>query len=317
MVTNILLLKIVHSLYLCRLIMLFQIFILAFLIQVHFCFKIGVCITGMPARFQPHHLLEFFKLNSDNTFHLFYRFQDDSSLFFSTKPKFSYSPSIYASYNSSILEENLRDLYSSSNNVRIESIQYTKPKSRKEWLTLMSGNLGAITQFVYQQEKILNMFEKADQCGQDIIKFQNENSIQFDYIIHTREDIYLLKNILLNEVLSKYPTCDWIGKDCLTWWGLSQRFAIMKPEPGLQFLSKKIGFFESLNRQRRRVYNTESFDLELSKQIGMKTCAVSIEDIPFTAARHTVNGSFCLIPEEIDRCYPESFEPQLDFKRCK
>lgn len=40
-----------------------------------------MCITGMPARFQPQHLKSLFRANPDISFHLFYRFQDEAKQF--------------------------------------------------------------------------------------------------------------------------------------------------------------------------------------------------------------------------------------------
>ena len=79
------------------------------------------------------------------------------------------------------------------------------------------------------QQNILNMFEKADHCAEDVKKYQ-DNAMRFDYIIHTKEDIFLFQKMSLRNLLTKYKDCDWIGKIVLAWGGLSMRFAIMKPE---------------------------------------------------------------------------------------
>ena len=281
------------------------------------CFKIAMSITGMASRFQPHHLISFFEQNSDISFHLFYRFQDSNSLVYSFFNQYSYEPSIFSSYNKSTFEEKLFEAYRNLSNVHIESIQYTKPKSRSDWIKIIGDNLRVISATYSFQENVLNTYEKIDQSAQDILSFVKEQKLNFDYLIQTREDIYLFKNLKIRELISKYPSCNWIGKSCLAWGGLSQRFNIMTFDIGLKFLSSKINFFKSCSDEKKSVPNTEIFDLLYSKKVGMKTCLVPVDDVPATAARHMRNGSFCFTPGELRDCYPKDLSHIVEIQACK
>jgi hypothetical protein len=293
------------------------VFIIAGFLNISAQYKIAMCITGMPARFQPQHLKSFFENNSDISFHLFYRFQETNSLAYNTDPSLIYSPSIYSTYNQSFFEFKTFEVYKQIPNVYIESIKYSKGKSRNDWLKIMNQNFEAIRQFVYKQDAILNTYEKADHCAQDVIQFKQNRNTTFAYVIYTREDIYLFKDLNIRKVIAKYHKCDWIGKNCLVWGGLSQRFAIMPFDIGIKFISTKIDYFKYLIHLNKSVYNTEIFDLQHSKKLGMKTCSVSIEDIPATAARHKQNGSFCFIPAEIRGCIPAGFDQFVSNHSCK
>ncbi len=281
------------------------------------CLKVAMCITGMAARFQPHHLENFFKLNSDISFHLFYRFQDDSSLVYSYYDNFKYDSSVFSAYNKTYFKIKLFEAYNNLTNVHIESINYTKPKSKEEWKKIIGPNMNVIVSTSSIQSNVLNTYDKIDHCSVDIREFKSRNNAEFDYLIQTREDIFLFKLFKLHDVISKYHKCDWIGKSCLSWGGLSQRFNIMPFSVGLKFISSKIDYFKQLADKNEYAENTEIFDFKYSKFIGMKTCLVSIDDVPATAARHTHNGSFCFTPGEVKDCYPNDYQKFVAYHACK
>ena len=278
--------------------------------------RVAICVTGMPARFQPHHLLSFFESNTDYTFDLFYRFQEGSDLVYTTTPSARYEASVFASYDDQTFQSKLVGMYEKFNHVNVTSIKYTPPKSRQQWLEVV-GKFDPISQFAHIQQNILNMFEKADHCAEDVKKYQEDNVMRFDYIIHTKEDIFLFQKMSLRNLLAKYKDCDWIGKNCLAWGGLSMRFSIMKPEKGLEFIGSKIKHFKALAQDKKSVYNPEKFDQSLAESLKMKTCAVSVEEVPATSARHVKNGLFCFIGHELFNCIPKGQEKFADIKKCK
>ena len=278
-------------------------------------YKIAICITGMPARFQPRLLSTLFEDNPDISFNLFYRFQDDSSLLYTTEPRNKYQPSIFASYDKETLEVKVKELYKKFEHVDVSSIKYTTPKTRDQWLKEV-GSFEPIVQYIHLQERILNMFEKADHCAQDVRDYQAKNGISFDYIIHTREDMFFFQKVDLKALIAKYSDCDWIGKDCLSWGGLSMRFAVMKPEKGLDFVGSKIAFFKQMGRNNSTAHNPEIFDIRIAESLQMKTCAVPVDEVPATGARHTWNGAFCFIWAETLGCIPKGQEQFAYRHRC-
>ena len=94
-------------------------------------FNIAVCITGQPSRFLPKFL---FESNLDIKFDLFYNFQQLTELIYSTDSFKSYDPSPYANFTTSTeLENNIKKVYESMINVEVVNVQFTIPKTRKEW----------------------------------------------------------------------------------------------------------------------------------------------------------------------------------------
>lgn len=129
----------------------------------------------------------------------------------------------------------------------------------------------------------------------------------------------MFKDINVRNIVSKYPDCEWISKNCLNWGGLPQRFAIMHPQIGLKFLSTRMSFYKLLNdNNNTTAINTEQFDYLHSKHIGMKTCMVPVDEIPATAARHTNSGEFCFHPGEVaPGCVPTGYTEFVKNHKCK
>ena len=162
-------------------------------------------------------------------------------------------------------------------------------------------------------------------CSDSIKRYKETFQKSFDYIISTREDIIVLKEMNLTDLLSKVQNsklsrglsnCDLLSKDCLSWGGINIRFWILSEQNGLNFLSSKITFYKELIRQRRKIFNPEQYDAHHKNVLGLNHCGISINDFPVTAARHTFGGNYCFIDAEIDGCKPNGLEHIINSKMC-
>lgn len=291
--------------------------------------KIAVCITGQRQRFLPKLISRLFEENPNYDFHLFYRFQSGENLTYTTEPgkKFDLSP--YSNKTIEKLKHEVNELYSSHTNVYVEYMNNTDPKSFTGWLRHFNvKSLDRITQYNNpgDQVNILNMYDKVKDCGNDIIDFEKQSGLLFDYVIQTREDIYLFKKIDLDSLLpglqnSKFSSsksnCDFIARDCITWGGVSMRFNIFEGRKAVQYLSSKIDFYKALYGANRRIFNPEQFDYHNLRHFNFNICGLPIDQMAATGARHTFNENFCFIPQEyLPNCIPSGMHSFIQSKKC-
>ena len=153
------------------------------------------------------------------------------------------------------MEVKVKELYKKFEHVDVSSIKYTIPKTRGQWLKEV-GSFAPIVQYIHLQERILNMFEKADHCAQDVRDYQVQNGISFDYIIHTEKTSSFQKsglesfNCQVQRLRLDRQRLSFLG-------GLNMRFAVMKPEKGLDFVGSKIAFFKQMGRNDSTAHNPE------------------------------------------------------------
>lgn len=300
-----------------------MIFSLLLLLNLVKATEIAVCISGQPSRFMPKLLAPLFEKNEQYNFKLFYKFENSSILKYSTDPSKRFDPSQYIHKNEEELKSAISEVYAVLPNVLVEGVTLVNPKTRKQWIEeLKYPALNTIWQYAYIQENILNMYEKIKLCGETLREYESEKGMKFDYVISTREDIILMKDMDLDKLIPKIrksatdPGCDILAKNCLTWKGINLRFWILSGTNGIEFLSSKIKYYKSLISSRRKIYNPESYDLAHLTSLNFVHCGISVNDFPVTAARHTYDGNYCFIDAEISNCIPSGLERIINSKRC-
>ena len=169
------------------------------------------------------------------------------------------------------------------------------------------------------------MYEKTVNCANYIKNYRDAYGKSYDYVISTREDAIVLKEMNLKELLpmlkSKHfsgpaSKCDILSKDCLSWGGISIRLWLFTEEVGLKFLSSILDWYKELIRKRRRIYNPEQFNADHLKHMNLEFCGISVNQMPVTAARHTKNENYCFIHQEYNGCIPSGLEDSILSKKC-
>ena len=220
----------------------------------------------------------------------------------------------------------IKNTYKNLSNVDIKIVEFTNAKNRKQWAKYLKYSpLDIIYQFPSIQENILNMYEKISLCGESIVKYKKISRKSFDYIINTREDLIVLKDMDLKKLLpnirntklsSTRSKCDLLSKGCLEWGGINTKFWILSERNGINFMTSIISWYKRLIRIRRKIYNPETFDLVHLKYLGLKYCGISVDGFPVTAARHTFDGNYCLRHIEYSDCIPRGMKKYVKSIDC-
>lgn len=329
--------------------------------------KIAVCICGQLSRMQIHHIEPLISANNDVhfSFVIVLQLSTDNSIVYNSGKKHigeNFRPIPEASWNKSKITSHLRTILSSDNS-RVESVQYVEPLNRSEWEHYMGNSthsrlytLDRIFHLPEIQPSILNMYRNQELCAAHFQLVYEKSDTTFQYLISTREDAYFFKAPNISNIiqygLNNAKGCDLITKDCLGWGGISMRFQFWKFAVGLQVLSTRLAFYQSLytmklnvsnlaglhcyhlpaktknklriawNDESSYITNPECFEETQVKYLRHSICKVSMDELKVSASRHTANYSFCFIDEEVQDfhgkpCYPKSSEIFVKSYMCR
>eukprot|EP01040_Poterioochromonas_malhamensis_P014076 gene14076-15555_t len=303
--------------------------------------KVAVCISGQTARWQPQHLFEgliFPNLQENYHFYLFFnmQMQDSSSeTVFNTDISNTFTASIMSTLNYDEAIKYLQDITFHSSSITIASLKY-RPFIRKEALLRYFNTtaLDRITQYTDVQATILNMYEHQVRCIKQLLRYELEQNVKFDYVISTREDVFFFRPLNLSTItnrlrkdtspeaiLSLNPktsndVCDIFYKKCLNFWGFNMRLFILTREVAIPFLGNRLSFYKYLYKINRTIENPERFELNEANALRFFGCPLSVEDYPVTAVRHYYDGQICFVFFEIDRCVPVAFQQFAKNQMC-
>lgn len=87
------------------------------------------------------------------------------------------------------------------------------------------------------------------------------------------------------------------------------RFQVLRRQHGLRFLQSRFEYYHFMQTEDLSVHNPEEMELNQARWLGLslEECALPIEQLPVTAARHTTDGDFCFIDLELsDDCVPQA-----------
>ncbi len=274
--------------------------------------NVAVCVTGQVGRLQPEYLYQaLLHENPNYIFKFFYILQNGSSIF---NTGVGFSDTKYNSLTISQIESKLSDLLNSTSS-SVEEVSFSTPMSFGEWTKKMRGHkLDRMNQYTYAQNTILNMYNKQVQCANSILKYEMNRNVKFKLIVNTREDAFFFNPLnftMLHEEHLKRNHCDVVMKDCLNWGGVNMRFQLYGRAKGLEILSRRITFYESMFSRNLSVLNPEVFEQLQMDIFDLKVCPLSIELVPATAVRFKVatsaNVNYCFNNFEIGDCHPESW----------
>jgi hypothetical protein len=310
--------------------------------HIYHSYDVAVCISGQTARWLPEQFYNgIIQANPGHVFHLFFNLQytpsKDLSSVFTTNSLLSFQPTPINKMNQFQMFDYLHEIYGNSSNSKIESFQLVPPKSIEDWEKTLNSKLDRIYLYTNKQNVILNLFMHHRRCYEQILFYEEFHpSNKIDFVINTREDIFFFKpislqylfpnrlkenlnrisytNITLNSI--KQGDCNLVVKDCLKWFGVNMRFQLFSRDHLQYIMGKKISYYKYLIKQNQTVRNPEIFEAELFKHYRINICEYSVNDLPLAAIRYVDKNLSCFIPQEIDGCTPQGFEPFARSHRC-
>eukprot|EP00968_Pinguiococcus_pyrenoidosus_P029384 scaffold8536_cov248-Pinguiococcus_pyrenoidosus.AAC.3 len=263
---------------------------------------VGVCICGMLSRTQPDSFAKnVLEANPDVDFSVVYVLQDARKPVYSTDYKLRIrEPAPFAQYTHAEALSVLQRI--SPANAQVNLTDFVPTKDLDSWQATLRASAAEIqmvlTQYGDITDRILNMYGLQVRCGKELRALGKD----FDAVILSREDAYLLDRLDLRPLLARIAegACDHISKSCLSWGGVNMRFQMYSSEMGLEMLESRLRFFKRLMDKRERVHNPETFEMEQLEEAHATRCLVSVEELPVVVARHTHGGEFCIIHAEFE-----------------
>lgn len=299
--------------------------------------SIAICIVGQIGRWQPHFLKDDLILaNPKHFFHIFYNIQVPRHK--DRREKVIYSTESHLHYNTTYLAwlsdlnevtEHVKQLMT-TNNSKVASIKFSKALNTSTIKMLVSVNdkteLDRMNQRNYKndelQTRILNMYLHQEECIKSLIEFEHIHGKSFDFIISTREDIFLFLKLdidnfitLLNTPRKHAPPCDILFKNCLLWYGFNMRFYFMKRDTGVAYLGKRLEFYRVMKTINLTAHNPEQFEKFQAGHLKFNGCPIPFDLVPVTAARHVNHGEICFIDAELG-CYNQMNETFIQNHLC-
>jgi hypothetical protein len=293
---------------------------------------VAICITGQRSRLWPHSLVDnLVDANPLYTFDLFVALGPGQALTYNTHllPPRDNTLKDMIHHVSPLARLNDDELllvlqrYGSGNH-QVHILERTHIRNTDEWKhELNTSKLDAIHMYTSTQDGILNTYMHHASCARAIEAHEDKHSKRFDYIISTRDDIYLLGPVNLQDLFAKSsPTCDIYTKGCMNWGGMNNRFHVMRRERGLAFLASRLDFYRIVLHERtahtHSTKNPERFELMMTRWLGMNVCNCPwdarstrtwnsttntmtrcLTELPVVAARYSSKGKACFMPKEL------------------
>ena len=304
--------------------------------------RIAVCVTGQLGRLIPQYLHQLIGFNAAASkaveFHLFHQLSFGPVVYNTLN---GYYNSEYQNLSPHEAVKKLHKFYKPLINnsslvlheVELINATYSVQDRRKYWQNIFervglldrlheyynsffkrgSGQLDRIHLYKREQSYILDMYEKQVKCISQITKWEMKNKVETDYIISTREDLYVFKPFNILELIKNHHSCDLIAKNCLSWGGINMRFQLYTRLAGTRMLHTRLSFYRYLQNIDVKVSNPEIYEKMQAEWLKLSVCSVSIEDLPIAASRpYSQNASCLILHEYIDNCYPQN----VTFNKC-
>lgn len=284
-------------------------------------YRVAICVSGQPARLQPHFLRPALLANPGLDFSLFFNLQRGQTVFNTNKNE-TFPPSPFARMNARQIKKNLTETFALPN-VRVAGVEFHKRKLNDEWKQMLgiARPLDRIWQYTHSQGTILNMYSMQQACAAQI-----RSQGAFDAVIVTREDIYFFSPPDLTKLVAKLDRagegCDIVTKSCLAWGGLNMRFQILHPRIVTKLVEERMVFYKAMFARKKKVQNPEQFEKLQAEHLASKMCTVDVEELPVVAARYVPVGDFCFISFEVgeegskERCAPRDSAKLVVEKGC-
>ena len=293
--------------------------------------SVAVCISGQPSRLWPRSLIEnLVDANPLYAFDVLLALGPIRVLVYNTvglpaRDNALRNMTHYRSPLADLAAEDLRLVMQAFGSGRhaVHVLDVTRDRDADEWRREMrTSKLGGIYMYTSTQDGILNTYAHHASCARAIETLEDVRGRRFDYIISTRDDIYLIGPLKLLPLLATDSTCDIYTKGCMGWGGLNDRFHILRRERGLALLASRLDFYrivihEPPTDRVHRTKNPERFEYQMTGWLGMRVCTCPWDarsasvwnttaresrctiEIPVVAARFSSNGTACFMPKEL------------------
>lgn len=323
--------------------------------------SVAVCVSGHMARWLPEFLLTGL-IEPNSRFFNFYLFFNleyintrNISALFQKQGEYNFGPSAVNFWNSADLFRSLHMMYRSKSS-QIASIEFRPRKKLVTWKKQLKRALNRISQFADNQQIILNLYAHQMACAEQIELFEEHSNLTMDYIVLTREDLYFIKPLYLQDVLPRtfpkdiattimrspllnqtnkdYDYCHLNTKNCLNWGGVEMRFEIFDRR-NIDIIRNRLKFYLTLYNPKYSVFNPESFERHQLHTYGLNYCEFPPDYFPVIPARYVPFANkppvdvsadrnlplpatkICITPLEVrDNCFPAGTEPYLKSFTC-
>jgi len=303
--------------------------------------EVALCIGGQLPRLQPDLLIPLFAANAQFNFKVFYSLQYTNvpgEAKFWSDSNFVFNPSKVGLLKVEYVEQALKTTYHILDNVKVAAVKFGKGLTSAEWSTKHFNRkpLTAIQLPVSQPEIVLNMLAKQSDCAEQIIQFETERNMTFDYVLWGREDLHFYKALdlpLLTSLLHPAPRgldavvtkqslpgqgCQLLVRNCLTHGGLPLRGYVWPRAVAIPAMQARMHHYLHLLERNLSVITVEAFEDHFMQQQNISVCHINKDLFPTVAVRHTVKGGFCIPPTEMSkRCFPTKMESYVSKKVCK
>jgi hypothetical protein len=290
--------------------------------------KVAVCITGQVQKwipeFQIPNLIEF---NRNTMFSFFFNLQF-SQKYFNAQGIKDVTPSNWTRIEFRRAFNLISEMYS-SNHSDVVTFKFDLPYDLRKWQILLDQvgkPLDRISNHVKTQHFVLNTYQNQLSCIEEILEYENQTQIKFDYIITTKEDAFYFHPISLMDsyIMLKDDNCGVITKSCCAQGGINTRFQIARRDEGVRLFSSRIDFYQSLFEKNIKISSPEMFELLQLTSYGFRNCTLPVDTIPITSAKINSTNQVCLMEKEIQSddahsdfsCIPKRFFDKMKALTC-
>lgn len=263
--------------------------------------KFAICVTGPLDSWLPkQHLVNLVQNNPDAHFSFFFTFQAQPS-----PPLHQNNHSMPSRVSTNFAIHYISELYTTDNSAFVE-LRFVKGYDLNDWKRFFrftpddSRKLDRIptsnnSELEAANVNFLNSFRLQQACLQDIVSYEREVNVNFDYFIFFPSDAFYFHPISLSvpiEMLKHQRTlkqsyskhvCNVVTKDCLEWGGMGHHFQMMHRKEGIPIYASRLRYYRSLYDAQTLPFNKESFELLHLQSLKLEKCAISVDLIPVTA----------------------------------
>eukprot|EP01062_Namystynia_karyoxenos_P033546 TRINITY_DN2468_c1_g1_i9.p1 TRINITY_DN2468_c1_g1~~TRINITY_DN2468_c1_g1_i9.p1 ORF type:complete len:420 (+),score=144.99 TRINITY_DN2468_c1_g1_i9:82-1260(+) len=120
------------------------------------------------------------------------------------------------------------------------TVRFWDPAPEDDWRSSV-GRLDVVWLYRRMQDKLLNTWRLQQNCAAEALA----NSHPYQYVVSTREDLYLLQDLSLARLEERLEQggCGIVAKGCNTYGGIDMHLQLMRAREGLPLLRSRIDFY--------------------------------------------------------------------------
>ncbi|KAI9019688.1 hypothetical protein DFJ74DRAFT_674046 [Hyaloraphidium curvatum] len=287
---------------------------------------VAVCVGGQPSRLQPDFLRDALAGNSGFRFAVFYNLARPGGRgFWNARGPPGAGEAKLANMSEAAIEASLRDAFAAAGTVEHLSVAFHAPVPPRERMAALGvAALDRVRQYVYMQERILDMYSHQVACAAQVAAWEAGTGVRADLAASTREDVAFLAPLDLGAAVRAGKGCDVASKECSAWGGIAMRFQLLSRR-GLEALGKRFEYYRLLWAESRTVSNPENFEEAQAADMGLRVCPLPVGMLPAVGARPLAGGGWCVLGKEYKDspahgrgrwCVPEGRHDEVEARTC-